>query len=74
MIIGKYDEMKAVVNDKKDLFLRFYDNLEQALITFMLLEPSPTLAKRAVRSAASINKIQQKVNLPKKKKEKEAAK
>ena len=51
--LGKNLEIKAVVNDKKGLFLEFYDNLEQTWITFMLLEPSHTLAKRAARSAAS---------------------
>ena len=41
------------MNDKKGIFLAFYDNIEQTCITFKLLEPLDTLAKRAARSAAS---------------------
>ena len=45
------------MNDLKGLFLESYDNLEQSWITFKLLEPSHTLAKRAARSAASVVKM-----------------
>ena len=42
------------MNDEKGIFLELYDNVEQTYITFKLLEPLDTLAKRAARSAASI--------------------
>ena len=54
--LGKYVQIKDVVNDLKGLFLESYDNLEQSWITFKLLEPSHALAKRAARSAASASK------------------
>ena len=41
------------MNDEKGIFLELYDNIEQTYITFKLLEPLDTLAKRAARSAAS---------------------
>ena len=47
------------MNDEKGIFLELYDNIEQTYITFKLLEPLDTLAKRAARSAASITKTSQ---------------